>query len=106
MQNDRRHPRVAIRVEACLRSASGREEFVTTENASVGGFRFIHKGPFQVGARMEVSVPYVRGGVNIFVPARLAYSEKAKVEGLFAYGVCYISEKNVSSLSGPRPGAR
>jgi hypothetical protein len=101
-QNDRKYPRLHIQVEACLRLPGQVEEIVVTENCSRGGIRFRSKAQLQMGATIEVAVPYARGGVNIFVPVRVAYSEKASAAGVTAYGVCYVSERIASSPSGQR----
>ncbi|MGA3165075.1 MAG: PilZ domain-containing protein [Terriglobia bacterium] len=101
-QNDRKYARVNIKVDACLRLPGRMEEIVLTENASRGGIRFRSKTQLQMGATIEVAVPYAQGGVNIFVPARIAYSEKTPDAGVSAYGVCYISERMASSSGGKR----
>jgi len=100
IQNDRKYSRIQIKVDACLRLPGRAEEIVPSENASRGGIRFRSKMQLQVGATVEVAAPYAQGGVNIFVPARIAYSEKTTDAGVSAYGVCYISERVASSPSG------
>ena len=105
VQNDRKHPRMALKVDACIRVPAGKEELVVTENVSLGGFRFLSKIPFQVGTAVEVAVPYAQGGLNIFVPARIAYLEKTNTEGVSGFGVCYITVKDASTLSGEQQKA-
>jgi len=103
LQNDRKHPRMALRVDACIRMPAGKEEVIVTENVSLGGFRFQSTIPFHVGTAVEVAVPYAQGGLNIFVPARIAYSEKTKAESVAAFGVCYVTAKDASTLSTEHP---
>ncbi len=88
----RRHPRVNVRLLACIRQPGFADEVVTTENVSRGGFCFKGSKAYLVGSPVEVSVPYSAGGANIFVPARIAHVFERTGDNAYRVGVAYIQD--------------
>ncbi len=93
----RKSRRLEIHVAACVRTPLQGEEECMTENVSRGGFCFKGHAHYGVGSLVEAAVPYVKGGANIFVPARIAWERELGTEGLFIAGVTYLQ-----SLDGGR----
>jgi hypothetical protein len=84
----RRERRTAMTRTACLRY-SGQEQVVACEDMSRGGFRFRSQKQYGEGMRIEASVPFERSSVNIFVPARIVYSQELP-DGSHRHGVTYL----------------
>jgi hypothetical protein len=84
---ERRAPRLNLKVHARLRHSLYGEEVVSTENVSRGGFRFISHKDYPLGTIIEAAVPYSPGAANIFIPAKIVHEEACGEEGTFAYGV-------------------
>ena len=61
-----------------------------TENISRGGFCFKGHTLYGVGSLVEAAVPYVKGGANIFVPARIVWERELKEKSLCISGVSYL----------------
>jgi PilZ domain-containing protein len=90
-RNKRKDVRVPLkRVTACIRQPGFEEEVVRVENVSRGGLRFLSPNVYYEGSRIEVAVPYARGGANIFVEARIIRSGERPDSELKEYGVAYI----------------
>lgn len=89
-RNDRKHVRLDLKAEVCIRHPQLGEEVATTVNVSRGGFRFkSHKG-YGEGWVIEASLPYSRTGANIFTPARIVYVGEVADERAYVYGVMYL----------------
>ncbi len=89
-REQRKSRRLEIHVAACVRTPLQGEEQCMTENISRGGFCFKGRVHYGVGSLVEAAVPYVKGGANIFVPARIAWERELKSESLFISGVSYL----------------
>jgi hypothetical protein len=89
-KNDRKHVRLDLKVNACIRDPMYGEEVVVTENVSRGGFRFRSKKHYAEGWLIEAALPYSPGGPNIFAPARIMYTEELGTSGESVYGVAYV----------------
>jgi hypothetical protein len=50
---------------------------------------FRSKRHYQANAEIEVAVPYSPDAANIFLPARVVYSEEMPKAGLFRHGTEY-----------------
>jgi hypothetical protein len=90
-RNDRRRFRVRLKkYRACIRRQGFLDEVVHVENVSCDGFRFLSPKEYREGVDIEVAIPYMRDGANIFVPARVtrfrALPRRKKTE----YGVALI----------------
>jgi hypothetical protein len=95
-KEDRRKSRRALMsMTACVRY-SGREDVVTCEDISKGGFRFTGRKQYPEGTRMEVAVPYEHSGTNIFSPAVIKYCHPMP-KGLFRHGVAHVKNSNSGS---------
>ncbi len=101
-QERRKEPRAAkLQLPACIRQSGSEEDVVVTENISRSGLCFRSKKRYAEGTSIEVAVPYAPESANIFVPARIVYSEELKPGGLFRHGAEYLqrqkSQQPVSS---------
>jgi len=80
--------RSALKPAACVRHGD-REEIVTCDDISRGGFCFRSRKRYPEGTRIEVAVPFAPSGDNIFVPARIVYSQELSSES-YRQGVVYL----------------
>ncbi len=89
-REQRKSRRLEIHVAACVRTPLHGEEQCLTENISRGGFCFKGRTLYGVGSLVEAAVPYVKGGANIFVPARIVWERELKEAGSCVSGVSYL----------------
>jgi hypothetical protein len=99
---ERKMPRIKLKVDACLRHSVHGEEVVPTENISRGGFRFVSLKDYPLGTIVEAALPYSPGAANIFTPARIVYKEEVTAKGMYAHGVAYVPSPLAPSLTGMR----
>ena len=66
------------------------EEVVTTRNLSSNGLSFEIRKQFAEAAKVEVAVPFMPGGGNIFIPSRIFYAQHSPDSEVTLYGVAYI----------------
>jgi len=99
---ERKAPRVNLRVKACLRHSVYGEEVVSTENVSRGGFRFMSHKDYPLGTLLEAALPYSPGAANIFIPVKIVHEEAGDAEGTFAHGVACTPSPLAPSLAGMR----
>ena len=97
---ERKAPRISLKVNACIRHSVYGEEIVSTENVSRGGFRFISRKDYPLGTVLEAALPYSPGAANIFIPAKIAREEAGDTEGTFVLGVACTP--SAPSLTGMR----
>ena len=86
--------RFKTRLTGYIRQAGYGEELVVCENASPDGVCFRSQKPYVEGTRVEVAFPYSQGNANIFLPARIVYSQRLPSAGLFRHGLEYIRYSN------------
>ena len=103
---DRKTPRINLKVDACLRHSVYGEEVVSTEDVSRGGFRFISHKDYPIGTVIDAALPYSPGAANIFMPARIVQKEAGDSEGMFVHGAAYIPSPVAPSLTGMRISPR
>jgi hypothetical protein len=84
---ERKAPRINLKVNARLRHSVYGEEIVSTENVSRGGFRFVSHKDYPLGTLIEAALPYSPGAANIFIPAKIIHELVCSGAGTFAYGV-------------------
>lgn len=89
-RNERKHVRLELKVEVCIRHPQLGEEVATTVNVSRGGFRFKSSKGYGEGWVIESALPYAKDGANIFTPARIVYVGEAGGENAYVYGVMYL----------------
>ncbi|MGE5326503.1 MAG: PilZ domain-containing protein [Deltaproteobacteria bacterium] len=89
-RNDRKHVRLDLKVDVCVRHPQHGEEVATTINVSRGGFRFKSSKGYGEGWVIEAALPYSKTGANIFTPARIVYVGEAPGEKAYVYGVMYL----------------
>ena len=77
------------RLTACIRQAGADDELAVCEDISPVGMCFRSKRRYEANAPIEVAVPYSPDSANIFLPARIVYSEEIPKAGLFRHGTEY-----------------
>jgi len=99
---ERKFPRLNLKVQVCLRHSEYGQEVVTSENVSQGGFRIRSQRDYPVGTVFEAALPYSPRASNIFTPARIVYKQGGAEGTTFAYGLAYIPSPMAPSLTGLR----
>ncbi len=85
----RQRLRLKTRLTACIRQANADDELAVCEDISSIGMCFRSKRRYDTDAPVEVAVPYSPDAANIFLPARIVYSEAMPKAGLFRHGTEY-----------------
>lgn len=88
-QRERRRVRLKTRLTACIRQTGSDDELAVCEDISPVGMCFRSKRRYAPDASVEVAVPYSPESANIFLPARIIYSEEMPKAGLFRHGTEY-----------------
>ena len=88
-QRERQRLRLQTRLTACIRQPGEDDELAVCEDISPSGMCFRSKRRFDVNTHIEVAVPYSPDAANIFLPARVVYSEEIPKAGLFRHGTEY-----------------
>jgi hypothetical protein len=88
-QRERQRLRLQTRLTACIRQLGEDDELAVCEDISPIGMCFRSKRRFDADASIEVAVPYSPAAANIFLPARIVYSEELPKAGLFRHGTEY-----------------
>ena len=88
-QRERSRMRLKTRLTACIRQAGADDELAVCEDISPIGMCFRSKRRYDSGAPIDVAVPYSPDAANIFLPARIVYSEELPKAGLFRHGTEY-----------------
>jgi len=91
---ERQEPRQQTRLTACIRQEGTDDELAVCEDISPVGLCFRSKRRYEPGATVQVAVPYAPNAANIFLPARIVYSEEIPKAGLFRHGTEYGSVKS------------
>jgi hypothetical protein len=81
--------RLKTRLTACIRQPNADDELAVCEDISPVGMCFRSKRRYDADAAIEVAVPYSPDAANIFLPARVVYSEEMPKAGLFRHGTEY-----------------
>ena len=87
----RQRMRHETRLTACVRQEGSDDELAVCEDISPVGLCFRSKRRYDVNADILVAVPYAPDAANIFLPARIVYSEEIPKAGLFRHGTEYRS---------------
>jgi PilZ domain-containing protein len=88
-QRQRQRLRLQTRLTACIRQAGEDDELAVCEDISPIGMCFRSKRRFETNTPIDVAVPYSPDAANIFLPARVVYSEEIPKAGLFRHGTEY-----------------
>jgi hypothetical protein len=88
-QRGRRRMRLRTRLSACIRQAGTDDELAVCEDISPLGVCFRSKRRYECQTAVEVAVPYSPDAANIFLPARIIYSEEVPRAGSFRHGTEY-----------------
>lgn len=88
-KRQRARVRLKTRLTACIRQSGTDDELAVCEDISPVGVCFRSKRRYEPNAEVEVAVPYSPDSGNIFLPARIVYSEEISKAGLFRHGTEY-----------------
>jgi hypothetical protein len=88
-QRERQRMRLKTRLTACIRQTGTDDERAVCEDISPIGMCFRSKRRYEANAPVDVAVPYSPDAANIFLPARIVYSEEMPKAGLFRHGTEY-----------------
>jgi PilZ domain len=88
-KRERQRVRLKTRLTACVRQAGADDELAVCEDISPIGMCFRSKRRYDADAQIQVAVPYAPDAANIFLPARVVYSEEMPKAGLFRHGTEY-----------------
>jgi hypothetical protein len=88
-QRDRQRMRLKTRLTACIRQPGADDELAVCEDISPVGMCFRSKRRYASDTAIDVAVPYSPDAANIFLPARVVYSEEMPKAGLFRHGTEY-----------------
>lgn len=92
----RKHTRLKLRMEVCVRTLEYGEDVARLDDISRGGFGFRSRKRYVKNQRVEAATNYRPGGPNIFVPARITSAGKPGSDEFARYGVAYLSEEDAS----------
>ena len=90
-QQERRRIRLPTRLTACIRQQGTDDELAVCEDISPIGMCFRSKRRYDANTMIEVAVPYAPDSANIFLSARVIYSEELPKAGLFRHGTEYAT---------------
>lgn len=88
-QRERKRMRLKTRLTACIRQTGFDDELAVCEDISPLGMCFRSKRRYDADTQIDVAVPYSPEAANIFLPARIVYSEELPKAGLFRHGTEY-----------------
>jgi PilZ domain len=88
-QRERERIRFKTRLTSCIRMAGTDDELAVCEDISPIGMCFRSKRRYDGDTSIDVAVPYSPDSANIFMPAKVVYSEAMPKAGLFRHGVEY-----------------
>jgi hypothetical protein len=88
-KRERKRIRLKTRLTACVRQAGADDELAVCEDISPVGMCFRSKRRYDSQSVINVAVPYSPDAANIFLPARIVYSEEMPKAGLFRHGTEY-----------------
>jgi len=88
-QRERQRLRLKTRLTACIRQRGADDELAVCEDISPIGMCFRSKRRYEANTPIDVAVPYSPDAANIFLPARIVYSEELPKAGLFRHGTEY-----------------
>jgi hypothetical protein len=88
-QRQRQRLCLQTRLTACIRQPGEDDELAVCEDISPMGMCFRSKRRLDANTFIEVAVPYSPAAANIFLPARIVYSEELPKAGLFRHGTEY-----------------
>lgn len=94
VKNRRKHARINVNFNACVRNPGSEDAVALCENVSRGGLCFKSSQRYYETAHIEVAAPYSPRSHCILVPAQIVYVQELPEEGMFRYGVHYFGPAN------------
>jgi hypothetical protein len=93
VRNERRYPRIACKLRACIRyDQHYLEEVLAVRNVSRGGVCFTTRKYLATGTRFEIAIPYSPDMANIFVPAEVVRVSQFPGGSMYEYGAAYLKD--------------
>lgn len=89
-QRERQRLRLKTRLTACIRQPATDDELAICEDISPVGMCFRSKRRYDAKSALSVAVPYSPQAANIFLQARVIYSDEIPKAGMFRHGVEYL----------------
>src|SRR5579859_369512 len=89
-ENRRKHVRMKVSFQACVRSFAHGDDIVNCEDVSRGGLCFKSRKPYSENFKIEVAAPYTPGMQNFFTAAEIVHVRELKGEKKFRCGVAYL----------------
>jgi len=99
---ERVDPRIDLCIDGCIRSAEFGEDVVQTENVAESGARFRSTKQYAGGTSVGVAIPYLPGKANVFVQARITWSQSSDSGGPTTYGLVYSHAARRARRLSPR----
>ncbi len=88
--NRRKHMRIRVNFNACVRHPAHADEIVECENVSKGGLCFHSRRQYSVDSLIEVAAPFSPGEPSLFVLAQIQRVEALSGGQVFRYGAAYV----------------
>lgn len=95
--NRRRHVRIRVSFNACVRRPGHADEVVECENVSKGGLCFHSLEQYTMGSVIQVAAPFSPGETALFVTARIRRVEALSGGQVFRYGLEYTKSSPTSA---------
>lgn len=105
-ENERIDPRINLRLAGCIKTAQYGEDVGVADNVSEAGACFRSQRQYAGGTIVGAAIPYVEGRPNVFVQARITWSQYRAVEGLKVYGLSYVHARRRAKRVKPRTTIR
>ena len=77
-------------IQACLQSEAFGDDLVWAQNPSKDGVRFLSEHRYYEGAKIDIALPHLPGGGNVFIPAEIKWTSGEPEEGLILFGAAYL----------------
>ncbi len=87
--NRRMHARLSMNAKACIKQSAAEDDVVAVTDMGRGGILISSRRVYQVGAWIQIAVPYTPDAANIFVPARIV-RRAPDVGEMHQYGIKYV----------------
>lgn len=100
-KRERQRMRLKTRLTACIRQQGADDELAVCEDISPLGMCFRSKRLYEAGTLIGVAVPYSPDVANIFLPAKIVYSEKLPKAGLYRHGTEYRKTTPIRAEESP-----
>ena len=98
MVEKRKHRRLKMETNGCIREPGLEDTLVAIVDVSRGGVKFRTTKKYYAHKWLEIAVPYTRSAANIFVPARITWTKYGKPGDIHEYGLAYVKQSKQQLL--------